>query len=154
MTGNLPYAKIQITLLEAIWYAKSGLHDKAVNSLSEVIAMMPEDDYIRVFLDLGHPVQELLHALPEEEKQLPLVRNVLKAFRYEPNIQPPASVEEELTLKEGKIMDLVAKGLQNKEIADQLHLSESTIKTYLYRIYQKLGVKNRYAALQKLMQTQ
>ena len=98
-------------------------------------------------------MKELLQALPEEEKQHPLVRNVLNAFRYEPDVQHPALKEEELTPKESEIMDLVAKGLQNKEIADQLHLSESTIKTYLYRIYQKLGVKNRYAAMQKLMRT-
>jgi len=149
MCENLLYARIQISLLEAIWLSRSGLHEKAVIALSEVIAITPEDDYIRVFIDMGQPVKELFHALPEEEKQHPLVRNVLNAFRYETNIQPPASNEEELTLKESEIMDLVAKGLQNKEIADQLHLSESTIKTYLYRIYQKLGVKNRYAAMQK-----
>lgn len=147
---NLPYARIQISLLKAVWHLKSGLLDKAVNALSEVIALTPEDDYIRVFIDMGQPVKELLNALPEEEKQHPLVRNVLNAFRYEPSVQLPESDEGELTLKEREIIGLVAKGLQNKEIADQLYLSESTIKTYLYRIYQKLGVKNRYAALQKV----
>jgi LuxR family maltose regulon positive regulatory protein len=153
MCEKLLHARIQISLLEAVWLSRSGLHDKAVNSLSEVIAMTPEDDYIRAFIDMGQPVKELLQALPEEEKQHPLVRNVLNAFRYEPAGQYPSPNKEGLTLKESEIMDLVAKGLQNKEIADQLHLSESTIKTYLYRIYQKLGVKNRYAAMQKLMRS-
>lgn len=152
MFENPLYARIQLYLLEAVWLSRSGLHEKAVSALSEVIAITPEDDYIRVFIDLGQPVKELFHALPEEEKQHPLVRNVLNAFRYETNIQPPASSKEELTVKESKIMHLVEEGMLNKEIADQLHLSEPTIKTYLYRIYQKLGVKNRYAAMKRLKQ--
>jgi len=150
--ANYLYARIQILLLEGVWISKSGQNEKAIAVIREIISLIDEPAYIRVFLDMGQPVKALLHALPEEEKQHPLVRNVLNAFRYEMNIPHPAPKEEALTLKESKIMDLVAEGMLNKEIADQLHLSESTIKTYLYRIYQKLGVKNRYAALQKVNQ--
>ena len=150
-TNNL-YVRIQIILIEGVWLSKSGQYEKALAVIKELVTLIDEPEYIRVFLDMGQPVKELLQALPEEEKQHPLVRNVLNAFRYEVDVQHPASNEEGLTLKESQIMELVSKGQQNKEIADQLYLSEATIKTYLYRIYQKLGVKNRYAALQKLKQ--
>jgi LuxR family maltose regulon positive regulatory protein len=155
-TGDI-HTGIQVTLLEALWLQASGLQQKAIRALREALALVSEDEYIRVFLDLGSPIQKLLQALSESEKQTPLVRNVLDAFRYEQELTDTRSVlpdETALTEKEQAIMALVAEGLLNKEIASRLYLSESTIKTYLYRIYQKLGVNNRYAATRKLNRIQ
>jgi LuxR family maltose regulon positive regulatory protein len=154
MTGNLLYAEIQITLLEAVWYAKSGLNEEALIALSKVLNITPEEDYIRVFLDMGQPVLEIMQALPEERKQMPLARNIMMGFRYEENLQSPKFESIILTPKEMELMELVASGMQNKEIADQLCLSDATIKTYLYRIYQKLEVKNRTTALSRLKELQ
>jgi len=48
-----------------------------------------------------------------------------------------------LTPREESVVRLVVQGMVNREIADQLHLSEHTIKNYLFRIFDKLGVSNR-----------
>ena len=48
-----------------------------------------------------------------------------------------------LSRREIELVDLVCQGRLNKEIAYQLELSEGTIKEYLYRLYRKLGVRNR-----------
>jgi DNA-binding CsgD family transcriptional regulator len=152
--GNLLYAKIQITLLEAVWYAKSGLNEKAIGTLIEVLTFTPEKDYIRVYLDMGKPVHKMILALPEEQKQMPLVRNILMAFKHQEDIQSKKSESINLTPKEMELMELVSSGMQNKEIADQLCLSDSTIKTYLYKIYQKLEVKNRFSAIRKVKELQ
>ena len=48
-----------------------------------------------------------------------------------------------LTEREEDVVRLVAEGLQNREIAQQLKLSEHTIKNYLFRIFDKLGVSSR-----------
>lgn len=154
MTGNLLYGKIQIMLLEALWYAKSGLNEKARNTLGEVLSFTPEEDYIRVFLDLGQPLHKLMLTLPEEQKQIQLARNILMGFRYENNQHPRKNESVNLIPKEIELMELVASGMQNKEIADQLCLSDSTIKTYLYRIYQKLEVKNRLSAVSRFKELQ
>jgi len=148
--GNLIYANIQITLLEAVWYAKSGLKEKAISTLIEVLAFTPEEDYIRVYLDMGKPVHKMLLALPEEQKQMPLVRNIVMAFKHEEDMHPKKYESINLTPNELELMELVSSGMQNKEIADKLCLSDSTIKTYLYKIYQKLEVKNRLSAIRKL----
>ena len=51
-----------------------------------------------------------------------------------------------LTERERQILDQVAAGLSNKEVAAQLHLSEKTVKHYMTIIMEKLGVRNRVEA--------
>jgi DNA-binding NarL/FixJ family response regulator len=48
-----------------------------------------------------------------------------------------------LTPREGQVVVLVAEGLSNRQIARELNLSEHTIKKYLFRIFEKLGVSSR-----------
>jgi DNA-binding NarL/FixJ family response regulator len=48
-----------------------------------------------------------------------------------------------LTNREQDVMRLVAEGLGNREIAQQLNLSQHTVKNYLFHIFDKLGVSNR-----------
>jgi DNA-binding NarL/FixJ family response regulator len=54
--------------------------------------------------------------------------------------RPPS---KRLSLRENQVVDLVSQGKLNKEIAFQLHLSEMTIKVYMSKIFQKVGVTNR-----------
>ena len=49
-----------------------------------------------------------------------------------------------LTRREGQLVSLVAQGLKNKEIATMLLISEGTVKVYLSRLFQKVGVKDRF----------
>jgi two-component system nitrate/nitrite response regulator NarP len=48
-----------------------------------------------------------------------------------------------LSPREKAVAALVARGLRNRDVAAELGLSEGTVKVYLYRIYEKLGVSNR-----------
>ena len=57
--------------------------------------------------------------------------------------QPPAEPVEPLTTREEEILIPVAQGWTNHEIADDLHISISTVKTHLASLMRKLGVRNR-----------
>ncbi len=48
-----------------------------------------------------------------------------------------------LTRREDEICNLVAEGLKNREIANQLQLSEHTVKNHLFRIFETLGISSR-----------
>jgi DNA-binding NarL/FixJ family response regulator len=48
-----------------------------------------------------------------------------------------------LSQREGQVVSLVAQGLKNKEIAFSMGITEGTVKTYLYRLFRKLGVNDR-----------
>jgi two-component system nitrate/nitrite response regulator NarL len=52
-----------------------------------------------------------------------------------------------LSKRELEVAECAAQGQSNKQIADQLHLSEHTVKNYLFRIFDKLGVSNRFELL-------
>ncbi len=49
-----------------------------------------------------------------------------------------------LTRRESQLVSLLAQGLKNKEIASTLAISEGTVKVYLSRLFQKVGVKDRF----------
>jgi DNA-binding NarL/FixJ family response regulator len=52
-----------------------------------------------------------------------------------------------LSEREAEVLELLARGLTNRQIAEALYLSPETVKTYLSRLYGKLGVANRASAV-------
>ena len=62
-------------------------------------------------------------------------------------IRMRAPAEESLSAREIEVLQLVAKGANNKEIGKTLHISTATVKTHLIHIYGKLGVDDRTAAV-------
>ena len=61
----------------------------------------------------------------------------------------PACWDSALSLRENEILQLLARGLLYKEISDQLHISTSTVRQHIHRIYEKLHVQNRTEAINK-----
>ena len=74
-----------------------------------------------------------------------IARKVLRFFH---TTDLPASTElESLSPRELEVLRLLAEGLVNKEISDRLGLSMPTVATYIRRIYGKLHVRSRAAAI-------
>jgi ATP/maltotriose-dependent transcriptional regulator MalT len=53
-----------------------------------------------------------------------------------------------ITPRELEILELIAQGLSNREIAEKLYVSENTVKTHSSRVFDKLGAKRRTQAVQ------
>jgi DNA-binding NarL/FixJ family response regulator len=77
-----------------------------------------------------------------------ITRRVIEEFsrRPPPSQGPPAQVSE-LTARELEVLRLVAKGKSNAEIAQELFLGETTVKTHVARILQKLHLRDRVQAV-------
>ncbi len=66
-------------------------------------------------------------------------------------IRSRAGADQKLSPRESEILALVAEGLAVPDIATRLHLGQGTVKTHLQRIYEKLGVSDRAAAVAAAM---
>ena len=81
-----------------------------------------------------------------------VTRRVIKQFVRVPRPEPPRELEE-LTAREREILRLIAGGLSNAEIGEQLYISETTVKTHVTHIFQKLGLRDRVQAVVLAYQT-
>jgi DNA-binding NarL/FixJ family response regulator len=108
-----------------------------VHSISTELALQAMSLGIRGIMRKTLPVETLLRCLNcVHEGELwfekTLTDSFMSARRYS------------LTRREGQLVALLSQGLKNKEIATALTISEGTVKVYLSRLFQKLGVKDRF----------
>jgi DNA-binding NarL/FixJ family response regulator len=71
--------------------------------------------------------------LERTEQQLRLLQKISRCMVRPMALQPALD----------EVVALVADGLSNREVARELHLSEHTVKKYLFRIFEKLGISSR-----------
>ena len=76
-----------------------------------------------------------------------LTRRLLERFTASPPPGPPPPKRLGLTERETQVLNLVAQGLSNSEIADALFLGESTVKTHLNNLMRKLDLRDRVQAV-------
>ena len=90
------------------------------------------------------PEETLYEAVRAVAEGRPLLAPSATTLLIERTRRPP---EENLSGREIEVLGLVARGSSNREIAEALWISEATVKSHLIRIYAKLGVTDRTAAV-------
>jgi DNA-binding NarL/FixJ family response regulator len=81
-----------------------------------------------------------------------VTKRVIKRFARIPRPVPPKGFDE-LTAREREILRLIASGLSNTEIAQELYISDTTVKTHVTHILQKLDLRDRVQAVVLAYQT-
>ena len=81
-----------------------------------------------------------------------VTRRVIEQFTRIPRPAPPKELEE-LSEREREVFRLIARGLSNGEIAQELFISETTVKTHVTHILSKLGLRDRVQAVVLAYQT-
>jgi DNA-binding NarL/FixJ family response regulator len=81
-----------------------------------------------------------------------ITKRVIQKFARMPRPAPPKELDE-LSEREREVFRLVARGLSNAEIAEELFISETTVKTHITHILQKLDLRDRVQAVVLAYQT-
>jgi len=106
----------------------------------------------RGYLLKGAPREELFSAIRVVAQGGSTLQPVVAAKLMERMTGPAATTLEPLTEREREVLQSMAQGLQNKEIAGRLHISERTVKFHVSAILAKLGAGNRTEAVRMAVQ--
>jgi LuxR family maltose regulon positive regulatory protein len=152
--------QINVLALQAVHHDTLGEQSAALDKLTTALNLAEPSGFIRLFVDLGPQMFDLLKRLQKQNVAVDYIESILAAFRdderafvpeaaNQPIASPRQPLVDPLTNRELDVLELLAQRLSNKEIADKLFISTETIKSHLQNIFQKLEVSKRREAVEK-----
>jgi len=155
-TQGLMFNVTRLLILDALALYAQRDTESAIKALKRALAFAEPENYVRSFLDLGKPMQELLswsldsQSLSEQHLRSYASR-LLSNFGSDVSVKPDQptgdSLIEPLSQRELEVLRLIAKGLSNREISERLFLALSTVKGHTRIIFDKLQVQRRTEAV-------
>ncbi len=159
--GGRNAVTIQVLLIQASAYHARGDMDQALIAIERALNLAESGGAIRVFLDEGEPIAELLRAFSRQPSAIgrEYLDSLLAGFRamslpeastgIEERIAKDGDLIEPLSERELEVLRLLSAGLSYREIAEELYISINTVKAHAKNIYSKLGVHGRMQAAQR-----
>jgi LuxR family maltose regulon positive regulatory protein len=148
--------EIRYLVLSALAHHALGDTPSAMDSLSQALTLAEPQGYVRLFVDEGQPMAELLGCAISQDIAPDYACNLLVAFpegvrravnsemELTPMTQP---LVEPLSERELEVLRLMAEGYKYKEIAERLVISLNTVRHHTRNVYSKLSVNNRAQAI-------
>ncbi len=150
--------------VESAFYWMWNKKEEAFHLLTEALQFSRPGNYIRPYLDLGLAMKELFLEYCKKNRPDYYMIKIIDAFEagskkdipikegssddlHHPTITRPERIL--LTHREVEVLKLVSDGLRNKEIAARLFVSDDAIKKHMYKMFQKLEVRNRTSLVTK-----
>jgi LuxR family maltose regulon positive regulatory protein len=146
---------IKIRLLRGMAFQAQENNGRALSALEHALSLAGPEGYVRSFVDEGEPIARLLMQILEAQRKgrraltegfaPECTSRLLAAFGDSPQAASLAEqgLIEPLTEREMEVLRLIAGGLSNREIARELVVAVSTVKSHINRFYGKLDVRNR-----------
>ncbi|MDC0661769.1 LuxR C-terminal-related transcriptional regulator [Marinobacter sp. SS21] len=142
--------QLHLSLLGALTSFRQGEKSRAFEAVRKVVELAEPEHYISPFIELKGEIRELVaQGLAGSGRSR--VRDSLREL-FGLTVEPAAGIQastlpDPISDREFGVLELIAMGLSNQEIADRLHISLHTVKTHARRINAKLGVKSRTQAI-------
>ena len=155
---------IQILNLQALASQDQREMEQALPALQRALSLAEPEGYVRTFIDEGEPMARLLRRalgqgiMPSYVGRLlaalgDVTKAKLSSSVLSPGsgqaLRPSSPLVEPLTAREHEVLCLIAAGLSNQEIAQDLVIALSTVKSHINHIYGKLDVESRTQAVVK-----
>ncbi|MGE5375241.1 MAG: LuxR C-terminal-related transcriptional regulator, partial [Bacteroidota bacterium] len=148
--GKRTGSMIEVSILQALVHHARGNKAQALAPLKRALTLAEQESYVRIFVDEGQVMIELLTGLSEVEGLKEYIRKLLSVFGEQSDAHLPAPSQpliDPLSARELEVLHLVAQGLSNDKIGQRLYLSVNTVKGHNLRIFAKLQVKSRTEAV-------
>jgi ATP/maltotriose-dependent transcriptional regulator MalT len=147
--------RLKVMVLQAVALQAQGDKDQALHLLLDALAIALPGGFIRLFVDEGAPMANLLSAAAAQGRMPDSIGKLLAVFKAEEQkseatsyLPPPAqSLIEPLSRREVEVLQLIAQGLSNQEISERLVLALETVKGHNKKIFGKLQVQRRTEAV-------
>src|SRR5579871_2840589 len=146
--------RLNVLTLQALALQAQGDQSQAVQVLYDALALAEPGGFIRLFVDEGAPMAQLLAAAAAQGRMPDYTGKLCAVFEAEaqqhaaPASLPSAqSLIEPLSPREVEVLRLIAQGLSNQEISERLVLALSTVKGHNLKIFGKLQVERRTEAV-------
>jgi LuxR family maltose regulon positive regulatory protein len=138
--------------LQALACRAGGDLERALDYLARALALAEPEGLVRVFVDEGPPLAELLSALDATPHGLAVsgryVHELLAAMGHAPGVDSGrSSLLDPLSERERQVLRLLASPMSSAEIAQELVVSVNTVRTHVHKIYSKLDVHSRPQAV-------
>jgi LuxR family transcriptional regulator, maltose regulon positive regulatory protein len=156
-------SRVEILALRALAQLSQGDAVTARETLIRSVELARRSKQIRVFVDLGPPMQILMEQIAGHRAVSSTVGTILAAFES-PNdgssrgsgrfrtAAPVLSLAETLTARELEILKLMTEPLSLTQISEKLDVSPATVKRHSINLYEKLGVHTRWKAVAKAIE--
>ena len=153
--GERAGSVIEILMLQALAHEAQGDDSTALVPLERALSLAEPEGYVRIFVDEGTPMARLLYEALSHGVEREFTRRLLAAFPVDESEQttsshlrgPESELVEPLSARELEVLQLIAEGLTNRDVATRLYLSPHTVKVHTRNIFTKLAVKNRTQAV-------
>jgi LuxR family maltose regulon positive regulatory protein len=147
--------RLKVMVLQAVALEAHGEQGQAVQLLVDALAPAEAGGFIRLFVDEGRPMVRLLSEVEAQGRMPDYIGKLLALCKAEEqnsedtSYVPPVaqSLTEPLSLREIEVLQLIAQGLSNQEISEQLVLALETVKGHNKKIFSKLHVQRRTEAV-------
>jgi len=149
--------RLKTMILQAVALHTQGENGEALQTLREALTLAEPEGFIRLFVDEGTPMTQLLAEALAQGILPAYVSKLLAAFEGEKHATRESSsspravshqpLMEPLSSRELEVLQLIAQGLSNDEIGKRLFLALDTIKGHNRKIFDKLGVQRRTEAV-------
>ena len=148
------YYRIQYLVLQAIILHEMNLPDEAMAAMEKVLTKACAEGYARSILDEGAAVSDLLRMAIQQGIEVDYARMLLEVLKKEQKSTlttdvPELVLAESLSQREMEILRLLVTDLTTPEIADELVVSVSTVRSHIKNIYSKLDAHSRFEAVAK-----
>jgi LuxR family maltose regulon positive regulatory protein len=145
---------LRAVVLQAVALHENGDKGKAVQVLGEALALADPGGFIRIFVDEGAPMAQLLSEAAAQGIMTEYIGKLLSVFEADDHknedrsgLSPAQILIDPLSPRELEILQLLAKGLSNRQIGERLFLALSTVKGHNRILFGKLQVHSRTEAI-------